>query len=54
MIAYGSQSLTKEERRFCMTKRELLAVVHFLKQYQHYLYGQRFKIRTDHGALGGS
>ena len=51
VIAYGSKSLTKEERRYCVTRRELLAVVYFLKQYRHYLYGQKFRIRTDHGAL---
>ena len=51
VIAYGSRSLTKEERRYCVTKREMLAVVHFLKHYRHYLYGQEFNVRTDHGAL---
>ena len=51
VIAYGSRSLTKEERRYCVTRRELLAIVYFLKQYRHYLYGQKFKVRTDHGAL---
>merc|ERR1711893_179753 len=51
VIAYGSKSLTKEERRYCVTRRELLAVVYFLKQYRHYLYGQKFRVRTDHGAL---
>ena len=51
VIAYGSRSLTKEERRYCVTRRELLAIVFFLKQYRHYLYGQKFKVRTDHGAL---
>ena len=51
VIAYGSRTLTKEERRYCVTRRELLAIVHFVKQYRHYLYGRRFLIRTDHGAL---
>ena len=51
VIAYGSWMLTKEERRYCVTRRELLAMVHFVKQYRHYLYGQSFVIRTDHGAL---
>lgn len=51
VIAYGSKALTKEERRYCVTRRELLAVVHFTKLYRHYLYGKRFLIRTDHGAL---
>ena len=51
VIAYGSKALTKEERRYCVTRKELLAVVHFVKQYRHYLYGKRFLVRTDHGAL---
>ena len=51
VISYGSRSLTKEERRYCVTKREMLAMVYFLKQYRHYLYGQKFHVRTDHGAL---
>ena len=51
VIAYGSRSLTKEERRYCVTRREMLAIVYFLKYFRHYLYGRRFKVRTDHGAL---
>ena len=51
VIAYGSRTMTKEERQNCVTRQELLAVVNFVKQYRHYLYGQRFLIRTDHGAL---
>ena len=51
VIAYGSRTLTKEERRYCVTRRELLAIVHFVKHYRHYLYGRSFIIRTDHGAL---
>ena len=51
VIAYGSRSLTKEERRYCVTRREMLAVVYFMKYFRHYLYGRKFKVRTDHGAL---
>lgn len=51
VIAYGSRTLTREERRYCVTRRELLAVVYFVKQFRHYLYGRKFLIRTDHGAL---
>ena len=32
-------------------RRELLAVVHFIRQYRHYLLGRKFELRTDHGAL---
>jgi transposase InsO family protein len=51
VIAYGSRTLSKEERRYCVTRRELLAVVYFLKHYRHYLFGRKFLLRTDHGAL---
>ena len=51
VIAYGSRSLTKEERRYCVTRKELLAIVYFLKYFRHYLYGRKFTVRTDHGAL---
>jgi len=51
VIAYGSKVLSKSERNYCVTRRELLAVVHFIKQYRHYLLGRNFELRTDHGAL---
>ena len=51
VIAYASRTLTKSERRYCVTKKELLALVHFVKYFRHYLYGKKFTIRTDHGSL---
>ena len=51
VIAYGSRLLTKSERQYCITHRELLAVVTFTHQYRAYLTGQRFLLRTDHGSL---
>ncbi|PIK45978.1 Retrovirus-related Pol polyprotein from transposon [Apostichopus japonicus] len=51
VIGYYSRTLTKPERRYCVTRRELLAIVAGVKWYHHYLYGRKFLIRTDHGAL---
>jgi hypothetical protein len=51
VIAYASKSLSRSERRYCVTRKELLAIVKFVKHFKHYLYGQRFLVRTDHGAL---
>lgn len=51
VISYFSRVLTKEERRYCVTRRELLAVVEAVKHYHHYVYGTPTKVRTDHGAL---
>jgi hypothetical protein len=31
--------------------RELLALVVFVKQFRHYVWGNHFKIRTDHVSL---
>ena len=50
-IAYASQSLTKTQRRYCTTRRELLAIVTFCQKFRHYLLGRKFLIRTDHSAL---
>jgi len=51
VIAYASRSLTKSERNYCVTRRELLAVVTFLQHFRPYLLGASFTIRMDHGAL---
>ena len=50
-IAYGSRLLSKAERWYCVTRRELLAVVTFTRHFRPYLVGQRFLLRTDHGSL---
>ena len=51
VLAYYSKSLSKTERRYCVTRRELLAVIDSIKHYHHYLYGVPFRVRTDHAAL---
>ena len=51
VVAYGSRTLSKAERRYCVTRRELLAVVVFTRQYRPYLTGRKFLLRTDHGSL---
>ena len=51
VIAFASKSLSKPERNYCVTRRELLAVVTFVKYFRHYLIGRKFLVRTDHGSL---
>ena len=51
VIAYASRTLSKQERYYCVTRRELLALVHFVKYFRHYLYGRSFTVRIDHGSL---
>ena len=51
VIAFHSKSLNKSERNYCVTRKELLAVIVAVKTYHHYLCGRQFLVRTDHGAL---
>lgn len=51
VIAYYSKSLSVPERNYCVTRRELLAVVLAIRHFHPYLYGRRFLLRTDHAAL---
>jgi hypothetical protein len=51
VIAYFSQTLTRSERNYCVTRKELLAVVKAIEHFNYYLYGQKFRVRTDHSAL---
>lgn len=51
VICYFSKAFTKPERRYCVTRRELLAVVASIRHFHHYLYRSHFLVRSDHGAL---
>ena len=51
VISYGSKKLDRAQQNYCVTRRELLAVVTFMTQFRHYLLGQKFTLRTDHGSL---
>ena len=41
--------LTKPEQNYCVTRKELLAVVTFVTQFHTYLPGHTFTLFTDHG-----
>lgn len=51
MVAYYSCSLSRPERNYCVTRRELLAVVLAVRHFRPYLLGTRFTLRTDHASL---
>ena len=51
VIAYGSKKFSQSERQYCITRKELLAVHHFVHHFKHYLLGRAFIVRTDHRAL---
>jgi len=51
VIAYGSYSLTSEQRKYFTTRKELLSIVRFTRQFRYYLLGKNFTVLTDHSSL---
>jgi len=50
-ICYASQLYDKHQRNYNVTRKELLALVTFVRKFRQYLLGKPFLIRTDHSAL---
>jgi len=50
-VGYWSRGLTAAEQNYSTTERKCLGVVWAVLKLRHFLYGQRFLIRTDHQAL---
>ena len=51
VIAYGSKTLNAAQRNYCVTYRELLSLVYFLKYFRHFLIGRKILVRSDHASL---
>ena len=51
VLSYASRTLDKPEKNYCVTRREMLAVIFGLRKFKHYLLGRKVRIRTDHASL---
>jgi hypothetical protein len=51
VIAYYSRCLSHVEKNYCVTRRELLAVIDSLRHWRHYVSGVSIIVRTDHASL---
>ncbi|XP_028101113.1 uncharacterized protein LOC114300439 [Camellia sinensis] len=50
-MAYGSRQLKNHEKNYLTPDLEFAAIVHALKIWRHYLYGEKFEIFTGHKSL---
>lgn len=50
-ICFASQLYNKHEVNYNVTRKELLAIITFVKKFRQYLLGRPFRIRTDNAAL---
>ena len=51
VVAYGSSQLKNHEQTYPTHDMELAVVVFALKIWRHYLYGEQFKVYSDHKSL---
>ncbi len=52
LIMYGSKAFSGSQRQWCMTRRELFAIIHFVTvKFSYYLLNQEFTLRTDQSSL---
>ena len=50
-VGFMARSLSKSERNYSTTKRELLAIIFALDKFHQFLWGNPFTLYTDHKAL---
>ena len=51
VVAYYSRCLNTPERNYCVTRRELLAILCVLRNWMHYVCGVKVVVRSDHSSL---
>ena len=51
VISYGSRTLSKAAKNYCLTEKELLAIWYFVEYYIQFLLDVTFRVRSDHQAL---
>lgn len=51
VIAYASRTLTKSERNYTTTERELLAIKFAISKFLRYVQATKFRVITDHSSL---
>ena len=50
-IAFFSKKLSDSQKKYSITKQEMLALVSAIRHFHTYLYGAKFRCRVDHHSL---
>ena len=50
-IAYINKALGLKQQVMSIYEKEMLAIMHAVHKWRHYIWGKHFKIRTDHVSL---
>ena len=50
-IYFASRTLNRTEENYSASEKEMLAIIWALKVFRNYIYGQKFRIMTDHQPL---
>jgi len=50
-IYFISKNLSKAELNYTVTEKELMAIVHSLNKFRHYITGYQTFVHTDHAAI---
>ena len=51
VVCYESQKLNEHEHKYLTHDLQLVAIIHALKMWRHYLLGRRFVLMSDHSGL---
>ena len=51
VVCYELRKLKEHERHYVTHDLELVAIVHALRKWRHYLMGIRFEMRTNHNGM---
>ena len=50
-VTYESRKLSEAEKNYTAQEKEMLAVIHCLRTWRHYILGSKFLVKTDNSAV---